>query len=1233
MLRKLFFLYIILSGPCLFGQEKQPHWFELMQQPNPNFLEVKKAYEQYYMTHSKEKDDRMGVSWKLFQRWAVKVGPRVRADGSIKKHSEEMVHYLNSRSSFLKSKNTRKGMQAANWQLLGPSIDPQQSFGQPNGLGRINVLYFLEGTDTIFAGAPDGGLWIKNGDDLWKSLNTDFLPAIGVSSIWVDPDDHQKIMIGTGDRDTGGDSGDGVYITSNGGNTWEASNAGIMGTTVGVLSQDPANKAIFIAATNQGIYKSVDGGQHWTKKSITSNFKDLIRKPNSSTIAYASTGKDFYRTIDGGESWSLISFGSTNGLDRPRKAIGVSQADPDVVYVLFAGGDDREFEGFYKSEDSGASFLKVSNTPNILGWDRDGNGPGGQWDYDLTIVVSESNIDEVYAGSIGIWKSENGGKNWSNVGHWGSDVHADQHHMIHAPDGTLFTGNDGSVNKLVQNEWEEYGDGLAVSQIYRISQSATTKDLVAGGLQDNGCLLFDNGEWHATAAGDGATVVIDYSDPIYQFTSFGSTIRISRDSGKTFSTIASNNEFGITEDGSFLTPYQLHSNNPNVLFLGYRNVWRNHDVRGQIKWEKISSFANNGHIVAMDQSFANPDVFYIVKGNTLFLSEDINNQSPNWKELTGNLPISFGLRDVKAHPDDPGTVYVLTSSAVLQSNDKGDSWANITGNLSGMSLSAMVLDKESSNGVYVSTTNAVFYREDGMDDWAIFNEGLPTVMATDMEIYYEKDGNSRLRAGTWGRGLWDTPLFGTSLIIETLTAPGNLTAFGLFHDKVELSWIDRSLGEDEFEIQRSLDGETFETIGLAGQGKNTFIDNTLPKTTSLTYRIRARKGELTSDFASSTLLELPPPPDPVIPRDQWNIKSASSMETGGEDGSIQNILDGNTSTIWHSRWSGSDPPAHPHEFIIDLGAYYQISGFKYLPRQNGSNGRVKVYNFYISSNGRSWGDPAHSGEFTDSGAESLVTFDRVAGRFIRFEALSEVNGNIWASMAEFNVLGHELGCFDCSVESATSALNNSSNLAIDGDPDTFWLTDPNEDSGHPHEIIIDLNQTREVKGFTYLPRQDGSSKGRIKDYEFYIWSDTWTKLSSGTFDNDDTKKIVNFDPVETDKVKLTAISAQEEDAQTSVAELGVIMDDDLISGLRYDKHSQFFTIYPNPFSSKYIVKILTPDKNWEARVFDLSGRTYFDLKNINFSKIEIDSGHYPKGLYIIEILTDKGSYYQKIMKE
>ena len=136
----------------------------------------------------------------------------------------------------------------------------------------------------------------------------------------------------------------------------------------------------------------------------------------------------------------------------------------------------------------------------------------------------------------------------------------------------------------------------------------------------------------------------------------------------------------------------------------------------------------------------------------------------------------------------------------------------------------------------------------------------------------------------------------------------------------------------------------------------------------------------------------------------------------GENDAAVNSFDENPSTIWHTEWFNASPPP-PHEIQINLGATSSLTGFLYLPRQDGcSNGWINQYEFYVSQDGVNWGTPVASGIFDYGSAVTgcpgasvppaiRVTFTPTPGHYVRVRALSEINGNPWTSMAELNLLG------------------------------------------------------------------------------------------------------------------------------------------------------------------------------------------------------------------------------------
>lgn len=143
----------------------------------------------------------------------------------------------------------------------------------------------------------------------------------------------------------------------------------------------------------------------------------------------------------------------------------------------------------------------------------------------------------------------------------------------------------------------------------------------------------------------------------------------------------------------------------------------------------------------------------------------------------------------------------------------------------------------------------------------------------------------------------------------------------------------------------------------------------------------------------------------IIPNEGWSLQFVDSEETIGEDGAATNAFDGDEKTFWHTAWSSSSP-THPHEIQLHLGEKYKLKGFKYLPRQDGGiNGTIKDYEFYVSSDGVDWGNPLSVGSFDYSTEIKEIDLSETECEYVRFVALSELNGENWSSMAELILVG------------------------------------------------------------------------------------------------------------------------------------------------------------------------------------------------------------------------------------
>lgn len=700
---------------------------------------------------------------------------RQEANGDIANYNRKTFHSINQYET-QRAANRVEATAYGSWSLVGPTNMTTSATSLHTGIGRVNCIAFHP-TDpnTIFAGTPSGGIFKStNGGNSWFSLNS-FMPSLGISGIVISYADPNDIYVLTGDGDSNiGDNGFvqgydyirpsiGVLKSTDGGVTWnQTGDLGPAGFYTGFrLVQNPTNANVLIAATTQGLYRTINGGASWTQVSPnTSTYYDLEWRPGSSTRVYAATGSTFYISTDGGASFVNsnanfdVSIGSCN-----RIAIAVTPVNSSYVFVFASDNQGNGVyvnKGVYRSTDAGANFTQ-RNTSNSL--------TSGLPEYMHVLAVASDNVNIVLTGSLDIWRSTNGASSFS-LANQRSDAtqtdyaHDDVHELAYNPlDDALYVGCDGGVYKSTDDgvTFTAKYSGMSATQYYHFDVSTADDGYMFGGAQDNGghFRLGAGTTFYNTIKGDG------YDVRFYNGLNTRVYLSINKKLFQSDATLSNWTEMtGPTEDW-YKTIAMTYSNS-NIVFTSsdpvYRttnggNTWSNIGANG--RWAMITCPSNSNRVYAAGGDSWNDGGTQA--GKQLFRSDD---QGDTWTQLQENPGFPETITKITGIAVDPANslrVWVTMGGftdgeKVYYSNDGGANWQNITGSLPNIPINCITIDDNLD--AYIGTDVGVFFKS-STGDWQPFYNNMPRVPVTELHIR-----TGTIYASTFGRGIWRSDTHG-----------------------------------------------------------------------------------------------------------------------------------------------------------------------------------------------------------------------------------------------------------------------------------------------------------------------------------------------------------------------------------------------------------------------------------------------------------------------------------------
>ena len=144
-------------------------------------------------------------------------------------------------------------------------------------------------------------------------------------------------------------------------------------------------------------------------------------------------------------------------------------------------------------------------------------------------------------------------------------------------------------------------------------------------------------------------------------------------------------------------------------------------------------------------------------------------------------------------------------------------------------------------------------------------------------------------------------------------------------------------------------------------------------------------------------------PDPatvpsLIKKDDWKVMSCDSAAAPRY--AAQLAIDGNAQSFWHTQFQPTDLP-YPHEIVVDMGAESILHSFEFLPRQGAVHPRIKDFELFVSTDGKTWGAPLIKDTFKDSEDLQSYAIDKARARYFKLVGLTGYTRDA-ASVAEIS---------------------------------------------------------------------------------------------------------------------------------------------------------------------------------------------------------------------------------------
>jgi hypothetical protein len=716
---------------------------------------------------------------------------------------------------------TPPGVGGVTWTNLGPTSNLVNATWSSIDSGRpVAIVPHPTVATTLYLATSGGGIFKCTNADItqaaadwiWTPI-TDDLPASGssgnVSIGAMASPDGTTLFVGLGDPFDA--QGRGFFTSPDGGTTWTAATG--LGNQTRSYSILPLTVSKIFWGTNDGLKVSNDGGatfaavtggpatgQAWTVRKVTTT--DIVCSIQPTTGAGA-----IYTSADSGATWNLASIsGVPAGVTPGRITVAVA-GDGTTAYAMIEDTTSGNIaRGVLKSVDKGHTWTWQA-APTIAGGLFQGTGPqmtgdGGQGFYNHGIGVDPTNPARLVVGAnLALYRSLDGGLSWTQLTHWYGSGHPYTHADNHATawsSGTLFVANDGGL-AILKDPWRSTvptttddltfidnrrNKGLTSHLVYNVGSTlaaapADSKWRISLGLQDNGTrvrqpnttggtLTGTEGTFEDGIGGDGFGTQIHPTDGTQMLGSvYYTDIWKSTNGGTTFTESIS----GITEaNSSTLAPFAPKialgaTATPNTVYTAVNaKVYASTNFGSSWTAMAMTGYDTTRLLRNVNGSRSSSAVGAASSGGHFWTTYNNGAAWTDSGDITGG---TFNTSYIWFNTENDQIVYgstvapTATAHHLFKSANGGATWTSIDGSATtsnglpfGIPVHVIQNLPGSINTLFAGTDFGVYRSTDGGANWARFGNGLPMVASRDL---YIAPNGTFIRAGTYGRGVWEIP--------------------------------------------------------------------------------------------------------------------------------------------------------------------------------------------------------------------------------------------------------------------------------------------------------------------------------------------------------------------------------------------------------------------------------------------------------------------------------------------